>query len=394
MAQIRTRKRGKTYSYIFEAGIVNGKRKVVEKGGFASKDDAYNAGVAAFTDFKHGNIGILSENISLRDYIDNWLNGVCAINVRESTLVQYQKMIKYHITPLIGDIDLQDLTPAMLDKWIRQLTRKGLAYKSLKLILAILRQALNYAVYPGNLIQSNPALYIKIPRIAPRDLIERKIITPDEFTELMKDFPAGHVMHIPTLLLYNTGMRVAEVAGLRWQDIDLKKMTISVNQQIRYISKDKKYCLTPPKTNSSKRTFTITPELVKELSAWKIEQAKNEMAAGSNYIGVYAEPDGTIHNMSKIYANGIRIDLVCTKANGHSYPADSIRKQLNAKGYNSHSFRHSHATLLVEAGATLKGVANRLGQSTTQMTEQVYTHATKKMDLDTAALFGKIMQTK
>lgn len=162
--------------------------------------------------------------------MDNWLQGVAAVNVRESSLSQYQKMTKYHVTPLIGDIDIQDLTPAILDRWMRQLTRKGLAQKSLKLILAILRQALNYAVYPSNFIQSNPALHIKVPRTAPRDLVKRKIITPQEFAVLMEVFPDGHVMHIPILLLYNTGMRIAEVAGLRWQDIDLKKMTISVNK--------------------------------------------------------------------------------------------------------------------------------------------------------------------
>lgn len=396
MAKIRTRKRGRTYSYIFEAGQVNGKRKTVEKGGFKTKEAAYNAGVEAYADFKHGNIGIVSDHITLKDYMDNWLHGVAAVNVRASTLSQYQKMIKYHVTPLLGDIDIQDLTPAVLDGWMRQLTRKGLAQKSLKLILAILRQALNYAVYPSNLIQSNPALYIKVPRTAPRDLVKRRIIAPHEFAALMEAFPMGHVMHIPTLLLYNTGMRVAEVAGLRWRDIDLKQMTISVNKQIRYIAKDKKYCLTPPKTRSSQRTFTITPELVKELSIWKAAQAEQELAYGEHYVYVYEEPDGTIRNMSKGLLHGplARVDLVCTRSDGHSYSVDCIRKQLNAKGYNSHSFRHTHATLLVESGASIKGVANRLGQSTTQLTEQVYTHATKKMDRDTASLFHKIMQTK
>ncbi len=396
MAIVRTRKRGRTYSYIFEAGQVNGKRKTVEKGGFRTKEDAYNVGVEAYTDFKHGNIGIVSDHITLKVYMDNWLQGVAAVNVRESSLSQYQKMTKYHVTPLIGDIDIQDLTPAILDRWMRQLTRKGLAQKSLKLILAILRQALNYAVYPSNLIQSNPALYIKVPRTAPRDLVKRKIITPQEFAVLMEAFPDGHVMHIPTLLLYNTGMRIAEVAGLRWQDIDLKKMTISVNKQIRYIAKDKKYCITPPKTRSSQRTFTITSELVRELTAWKADQATQELVHGKHYVYVYEEPDGTIRNMSKGLPSGslTRVDLVCTKSNGHSYSVDCMRKQLNAKGYNSHSFRHTHATLLVEAGASIKGVANRLGQSTTQLTEQVYTHATKKMDRDTASLFHEIMQTK
>lgn len=381
MAIVRTRKRGRTYSYIFEAGQVNGKRKTVEKGGFRTKEDAYNAGVEAYTDFKHGNIGIVSDHITLNVYMDNWLQGVAAVNVRESSLSQYQKMTKYHVTPLIGDIDIQDLTPAILDRWMRQLTRKGLAHKSLKLILAILQQALNYAVYPSNLIQSNPALYIKVPRTAPRDLVKRKIITPQEFAVLMEAFPDDHVMHIPALLLYNTEMRIAKVAGLRWQDIDLKKMTISVNKQIRYIAKDKKYCITPPKTRSSQRTFTITPELVKELTAWKVTKAAQELVHGKHYVYVYEEADGTIRNMSKELPSGplTRVDLVCTKSNGHSYSVDCMRKQLNAKGYNSHSFRHTHATLLVEAMASIKGVANRLGQSTTQLTEQVYIHATKKI---------------
>ncbi len=58
-------KKGKTFSYAFEAGIVNGKRKVVEKGGFLTKSEAYKAGAEAYTDFLHGNIGIVSESVTL-----------------------------------------------------------------------------------------------------------------------------------------------------------------------------------------------------------------------------------------------------------------------------------------------------------------------------------------
>ena len=75
MAKVRTRKRGKTYSYIFEAGRdENGKRKVVEKGGFATQDEAYDASVDAYADWKHGNIGITSERITVGDFITQWLN--------------------------------------------------------------------------------------------------------------------------------------------------------------------------------------------------------------------------------------------------------------------------------------------------------------------------------
>lgn len=59
LSKVRTRKRGNSYSYIFEAGKKeDGKRKVIEHGGFSSPDDAYNAGVSAYNDWKHGNIGI------------------------------------------------------------------------------------------------------------------------------------------------------------------------------------------------------------------------------------------------------------------------------------------------------------------------------------------------
>ena len=74
MAQVRVRKRGKTFSYIFEAGKVDGKRKVVEKGGYRTKGEAYKAGVAAYNDFLHGNIGITSESITLKDFTATTFN--------------------------------------------------------------------------------------------------------------------------------------------------------------------------------------------------------------------------------------------------------------------------------------------------------------------------------
>mgnify|MGYP006873001719 CR=1 FL=1 len=78
MAQVRIRKRGKTYSCIFEAGKVDGKRKVVEKAAM----EAYKAGVAVYNDFVHGNIGITSESITLKEFMTTWLDNVVALNFK------------------------------------------------------------------------------------------------------------------------------------------------------------------------------------------------------------------------------------------------------------------------------------------------------------------------
>lgn len=171
VAQVRIRKRGKTYSYIFEAGKVDGKRKVVEKGGFPTKTAAYKAGVEAYNDFIHGNIGITSEAVTLKDFMTAWLTNVVALNVKPTSIQTYQSHFKNHIIPHLGDKKVQDLTPAMLDEWLRKLLQGGLAQKTLSVIHALVHNALNYAVYPAQLISSNPAVYVKVPKNAPRNVI-------------------------------------------------------------------------------------------------------------------------------------------------------------------------------------------------------------------------------
>lgn len=130
MSQVRTRKRGKTYSYIFEAGKTNdGKRKVLEKGGFETQKEAYNAGVTAYTDWLHGNIGITSEKITLNDFMSHWLEKVVSLNVKVTSLQTYNSFFIKNIAPYFKNKTVQELTPAETDKFMRELTEKGLSKK-------------------------------------------------------------------------------------------------------------------------------------------------------------------------------------------------------------------------------------------------------------------------
>ena len=129
-SSVRTRKRGKTWSYIFEAGkTAEGKRKVVEKGGYPTKQTAYDAGVAAYTDRKHGNIGITSEKVTVKDFMTNLLENVVALNVKQTAMQIYISLFDNHIVQSLGN-----------------------------------NHALDYAVYPAEIIKSNPASYIKVPK--------------------------------------------------------------------------------------------------------------------------------------------------------------------------------------------------------------------------------------
>lgn len=298
MAQVRVRKRGKTYSYIFEASKIDGKRKVVEKGGYATKGEAYNAGVEAYNDFRHGNIGITSEAITLKDFMRTWLEKVVALNVKPTSLQTYRAHYKNQIISYLGRIKLKEITSAMLDDWLRKLMWTGLARNTLRNVYNLIHYALDYAVYPLQLISVNPAEYIKVPKNAPRNVVKRTIITPEKFNALLEKYSFGKTPYIPLLLLYHTGMRLGEVLGLTWDDIDFEAKKINVRRQMIQLN-GKGYFLTTLKNESSYRYVIIDNYLLGELRRWRNQQAENEKLFGDSYVYIYQDDSGHIHQQSK-----------------------------------------------------------------------------------------------
>ena len=396
MAQVRTRKRGKTFSYIFEAGKkADGRRNVVEKGGFATKAEAYKAGVAAYNDFLHGNIGITSEKITLKDFMTAWLDNVVSSNVKPTSLQSYQSRFNKQILPHLGDVKVQELTPAMIDDWMRKLLQSGLAKNTLSSAHTLIFSALNYAVYPAQLISSNPAAYIKVPKNAPRNVIKRTIITPEQFSALLEKYPFGSPFYIPLLLLYHTGARLGEVISLTWQDIDFANKRINLHQQIAYTVK-RGYFFSTLKTEASNRYVIVGDFLLSELKRWQLQQRENEKYFGNSYVYIYREADGHIERLSKSLPapDGEKVTLVCTRANGKIIRRGAIDEILVAEGLNAHSIRHTHITQLIENGAIPKGVAGRVGHTNTQITQNLYTHNTAKLQEETYAIFDKNLQTR
>ena len=299
VAQVRMRKRGKTFSYIFEAGkTADGKRKVVEKGGFATKDAAYKAGVAAYNDYLHGNVGITSEKITLKDFMTAWLKNDIATKVKPSSLQTYQSNLRSQIIPYLGEVKVQELTPAMVDAWIKKLLQSGLSRNALLNIHGLIFSALKYAVYPAQLISVNPAAYIELPKNAPKNITKRHIITPEQFAALLEKYPFGTPLYIPLLLLYHTGMRLGEVVGLSWSDIDFEAKKINLHQQLQYLSK-RGYFFTTLKTESSNRYIIVDDFLLGELRRWQSQQFHTEAR-----IKVCAEKIFPQQNLSSLKAAG------------------------------------------------------------------------------------------
>lgn len=385
MATVRTRKRGKTYSYIFEAGkTADGKRKVIEKGGFETKADAYKAGTEAYTNFLHGNIGITSESVYLSNFLDLWIDKH-AININHSTASLYRQNVRL-IKGYIGNIRLQDLKPRDIDNMVIQMYQHGYAYGTIANKLSTLKNALNYAVYPAELINFNPVINITIPKKAPRHVVERKIVSFDTVNMLLAKDKSGYYQ-APLMLAYHTGMRLREIYGLTWDNVDLTNHSIQVIQQINDLERKRYLC--QPKTTSSVRTIYIDNLLADFLKKLKTSQAEQMKSSAGCWFHTYITNDGYLLQTTSIAEDMQEVHFVCLMPNGKLGNASSFGHFLSKFGLNAHSFRHTHATILAEANATPKEIAGRLGHSSTAITQDLYTHETEKMRHSVAEIFEK-----
>ncbi|WP_298589747.1 site-specific integrase, partial [uncultured Selenomonas sp.] len=191
-------------------------------------------------------------------------------------------------------------------------------------------------------------------------------------------------------LLYHTGMRISEAMGLTWDDIDLRTGEITIVRQ-----RIQDYFETP-KTESSARTFYADTALLVYLRALKAAQAKDEMRLGEAYQITYEDTahDRAVVVLPKKLPPAPTLErrmLLCIKENGAPILGDSFKKMLRTHGLNAHSFRHTHATQLIEAGAKPVDVAARLGHKDATITQNLYAHDTKEMQQETARIFGEIV---
>lgn len=419
-----TRKRGTTWSYYFDLGKVDGKRKRKEKGGFRTKKEAEAALAKALHEYNNAGAVFEPTEITVADYLNQWFDLYCKTNLKYNTQVGYLRIIQGHLIPKFGFYRLKAITPAILQEYAVELKMNGNSKSNMIGILSVFSAALNYAVEPMHYITTNPMQYVKFPKVEKKPR-ERIILTLDEWQKIINRFPADSRYHIPLMIGFYTGLRISETFALTWDDIDLDNRTISVNKQIvkrnfgadvRKVVEKKgekelrsSWYFGTTKTVTSNRTVKFGETLYRALKAEKIRQAKNEMKYGEYYTihVIKVEKDEKGNDMKRIVpiqkcvsSPLQRVHMVCIDENGQYTSTDSfkycsrvIHKEL-LLAFDYHSLRHTHATLLIENGADVKDVQARLGHTNIETTLQTYVHDTEKMVERSVDLFEQVTQAK
>ncbi|MBN1039061.1 site-specific integrase [Clostridium botulinum] len=368
------RKKGNRWYYYFEAGRVNGKRKRIERKGGDTKKEAQQALRMALNEFNNTGSYVNETNMSFSDFLDYWFDEYVMKNCKYNTQQTYKSFININLKPNLGIYKIKQLNYAALQEFLNKQYAHGYSKNTLARLRSIISHSLEMAVSPYQFIKVNPAKNLTLPRF---DNIAKKniVISIENFNKIIGRFPCGTSFYIPLQIAFNTGMRAGEVCGLTWDCVDFEKKTIRIEKILIFKTKQG-YEFSTPKTKGSIRTISIGDTLINILKTHKNWQEENKKNYGSYYNDN---------------------NFVCTKENGSFVTMTSLRylsriinMELQIK-FNFHSLRHTHATMLLEGGANIKDIQDRLGHSKFSTTMDLYSHVTAKMQNSTVNILENIL---
>lgn len=254
------------------------------------------------------------------------------------------------------------------------------------------------------LLQFNPMDCVKLPAPRAHSKVptrkkDRDVVTPEQIRLIFERFPDGHPSHLPLLLAYRCGLRLGEVFALTWSDIDLKGHTIDINKQVQMIGETNLWTLTPPKYDSY-RVIDIDSSVVDALSREAERQSKAQEFYAEFYQWNYLDKNNQLNSGAE---DSSIIHLIMVRENGTyitprtmQHVGRVIHGKANGSGvaisenWDFHSMRHTHATMLLEAGIPLAAIQERLGHTNIDMTEHYTAHVTDSMRENLSAVLDKI----
>lgn len=317
---------------------------------------------------------IEKSEMSVSDWMKIWQRDYLK-GVKLSTVAQYDYQNRVNIAPIIGEIQLQKLTPMMIQRMYNQLQEphqitqingiakdvEGLAPKSIKNLHGVLHKALSQAVM-CQVIKSNPSDACILPRIQKKEMhfMDRNLVT--KFLGECKGKLYEDIMYV-TLF---SGMREAEAVGLTWPCVDFEKSRIHVVKQLkreRQLDGSNKYVFDSLK-NGKTRIVNVAPSVLEVLKKTKEKQeeyAKQPMYSNPDQL-VFTDEIGQRISPVSVYG--------CYKKRVKAIGAPEIR---------FHDLRHSYATISIQNGDDVKTVSENLGHATAAFTLDVYGHVTEEM---------------
>lgn len=302
--------------------------------------------------------------LTLDDWLEEWMTDIIIPNRAETTVYGYQKIIENHISPCLGDIPLQTLSPKDLQHYYAEMMReKGLCANSVRRHHDLLAAAL-HAALRQDLILRSPTDRVEPPRVIPK---ETRFYTSESLKKLYQ-LLEGHWLETAVHLAGSLGLRREEICGLRWDSVDFQLRKINIRAArtaagAKIIDKE-------TKNRSSARVLHMGDDIFSLLKRERLRQNERKLALGKDW------PES---GLVAVDNNGKPFSPNCLTMNFTRF----IRTHPELPPLTFHGLRHTFATVASAQGAPLFDIGKALGHSTPATTGKIYTHLVDQLHAET-----------
>lgn len=294
-------------------------------------------------------VPVAAMRLTVREICTQWLSA-CKLRVKDSSYANYNSIIRNHILPQLGNVSFSSLNTAKLDEFIfNKLTHGrldgngGLSAKTVRDIMTVFRSIEHYAVREYGI----RGTHFTMPKTERNQL---DILSSHERIRLEQYLKANlSITSAAILLCMYTGLRIGELCGLKWEDIDFLNGIISVKRTVQRINRCgfSEIMIGAPKSRHSIRQIPVPSFVLQQLLRFRKDNAFFVVSGKDKPT----EPR-TMQNRFK-----------------------SILKQCNLRDLNFHLLRHTYASVCVELGFDIKTLSELLGHADASLTLNRYVHS-------------------
>lgn len=351
-----------------------GKRRRKWHGSWRTKKEAEAARARLVTQVQDGEY-VERDAVTVAELAERWLRAVAIEGLKPSTIQSYEAIVRRYVLPHIGSVRVQALTTEQLDRLYHYLCTEGradgkggLSARSVQYVATVTAKMLNDVAVRKGLLGRNPAKFATKPKKGGSREMQHWSV--DEVRQFLTSAEGDH-FHALYLLALTTGMRRGEIAGLRWEAVDLERAYLRV-VRARVRGQGNDVMVSDPKTDRSRRRIDLDPHTVAVLRRHRATQAQQRLAAGAGWR------DDEGHVFTDGEGAPVRPDYLPVR----------LRRLARAAGVRPirfHDLRHTYATVALEAGEHPKVVSERLGHSSVAITLDTYSHVSQRIASEAAS---------
>ena len=363
--------------------VTTGRRREKNKKGFTTSKDARQWERKTLVEAENGlfNSVTINDNATLDEAYAMWLN-THTRKVQDTSITLYNRFMRNHVLTqqAFKGYQVKKITPAMLQLFVNDLSTRLNTYKKR---LMPFKQTMQQCQTLG-IINENPFDKIIYPAPKPAPIFNDRLdyYTKGQLQQFISSAKAlygcdtnRYRIYALFRLLAFSGMRRGEALALDWSDIDYNNHTISISKNLA-LSAGATNKIHPPKTKAGKRDVVVDNNTLAILRHWQAIQARLLLLNGKQSMGiVFTNNDLNDYQM----ASRLRPWLIKI-ANHAGLPRIKV-----------HGFRHTYATLAIQAGMNVKQLQYQLGHDDVQTTLSIYTTLTQSDKVRTADIFTSLV---